>query len=738
MSRRPLTAAIAFVLTLTWHTHALASNTSQADRTAAAASASDPALAAYSPDRHTKTRLAPIVVTGSALPDPRFDEVLAQVSAGKITAAKKTTVTDLTAQPAIVADNFRQVFARTPGIFISEQQVPSFYNVNYRGLGDPHESEFVLFLKDGLPLVSDWLGYATLYAPPAAERIERVEFIRGGATLLYGPQPGPVVNLITRRADPAASFGGHTEQVLGGDNLYATYNEVRGGNGEFGYLAGFDFRRSDGFRQNGDYKVNGFNGSAAWQPSADGLWRADFYTYDSNNGEAGRMTKAQFDADPSQTTSPFNRIWLTRYGASLEHQRVLGEHTALYAKAWVGYFDRLSRRTTNFVAPQPPPTFTQFDRQQFRFGGVDARIQHEWGSNHTLTAGSMLYSVRSPREQSRSVNLQAPGEQGESARFSQRRGGSNVALFAENLFRFGDWSIVPGARIEFVDMFIDETLKLASLNRPAIDRSFERTVPLFGLGVLRELGAHQFYANASQGYRPMRYDDIGNPTAELAGGNDPNVAKALNLEAGFRGAPLPGLFYDISVFNVDMKDRVETRAVAGTLDIERINSGDSRHRGVELQIHYDLLKARDPSRADSLLIFANSSLLDAEITASATPALLGRTPQYAPESLWRAGLIWGTAAGAKLSLTGTWVSAQFWQDSNLATGTGASVIPAQIPAYRVFDLALEYPLFERAQVLAGVNNLSDEVFYSRIRIDGNNGIEPASPRHAYLGFRYQF
>lgn len=683
-------------------------------------------------------RLEAVIVVGTVRPDPPYPSVLPSVRGGKISVGKKTTVVDLAEQPENVTGNFREVFARVSGILISEQQVPSFYNVNYRGLGDPHESEFVLFLKDGLPQVSDWLGYATLYAAPSTERIERIEFIRGGASLLYGPQPGPVVNFITRRASPEAGFAAFTDQVFGTDGLYSTYSEVRGGDGRFGWLGGLDFRKSDGFRQNGDYKLNQGDLSLVYQPSDESLWRFDAYSFDGNNGEAGRLTQAQWEADPDQTTAPFNRINLRRQGASIGHERALGDATALYAQGWVGYFDRFSRRTNTFVPGTPAPTFIQYDRQEFTFGGIDARIQHDWGSDHTLTAGTMLYAVDSPREQSRSANLNARGERGELPRFQQDRGGSYVALFAENLFRLGAWQVVPSARVEFVSMFIDETERLASLRRPAIDRDFDRTVPLLGLGAIRDLGAHQFYANASQGYRPMRYDDIGNPTAELAPTNDPKVAKAQNLEAGFRGAPFAGFFYDVSVFNVRLRDRVETRAVPGALDIERVNSGDSRHRGIEFSLEYDLLATRDDASDDRLTAFVNGSLLDAEITGSVSPALVGRTPQYAPDHLLRAGLIYKAENGTRVALTGTAVASQFWQDSNLPSGSGPTFISAEIPAYRVVDLSIEIPVLEQAQILAGMNNVTDRRFYSRVRIDGNNGIDPAPPRNAYVGFRYVF
>ena len=85
-----------------------------------------------------------------------------------------------------------------------------------------------------------------------------------------------------------------------------------------------------------------------------------------------------------------------------------------------------------------------------------------------------------------------------------------------------------------------------------------------------------------------------------------------------------------------------------------------------------------------------------------------------------------------------YISMLDWQDSNLPSGSGASLIPAEIPAHHVLDFAAELPLFEQARLMAGVNNLTGETYWSRVRIDGNNGIEPAPPRHWYLGFRWDF
>ena len=226
----------------------------------------------------------------------------------------------------------------------------------------------------------------------------------------------------------------------------------------------------------------------------------------------------------------------------------------------------------------------------------------------------------------------------------------------------------------------------------------------------------------------MRYDDIGNPTAALSTDNDPLPSRAENLELGLRGNPAAGWFVDLSVFRVKLNDKIEQQLVNAT-DIERVNSGDARHQGLEFQVEWNLWSGRDT--ANALTLYANGSLLDASITRSANLSLIGRTPQYAPDRILRGGLLWNAENGAKLAISGTHVSTQFWQDSNL----GTALLPAQIPSHSVWDVASEWPVTEGLTVLAGVNNVSDRSYSSRLRSDG---IEVAPRRSSYLGLRFGF
>lgn len=82
----------------------------------------------------------------------------------------------------------------------------------------------------------------------------------------------------------------------------------------------------------------------------------------------------------------------------------------------------------------------------------------------------------------------------------------------------------------------------------------------------------------------------------------------------------------------------------------------------------------------------------------------------------------------KLALMGTFVDQHFADDGNAAN--------FRIPSYAVWDLTFEAKVFKsNVSVIAGVNNLFDERYYSRIR---SNGIDPANGRNYYAGLAFSF
>ncbi|NGX15578.1 TonB-dependent receptor [Wenzhouxiangella sp. XN24] len=691
-----------------------------------------PALLAAENDREPAAELDTVEVLGGGRMDPLLPDTMPSVDDGMVFSGKKTTAIDLEIQPTFVEPNLRQMFARLPGLFVSEQKIPSIYNVNYRGLGNPHESEFVAFFQDSVPLASDLFGYPTIYYLPPAQRVERVEFVRGGSGLLFGPQVGPTINFITRRADAEADAGGSTEHSFGTDGFYSTYNQAQWGDGTFGLMASYDRREADGPRLNEDYQVDAGYLGVAYAGIDDVRIGFDLDLYQSDSGEAGRLTSAEFAANRDLTKTPFNRVEIDRVIATLSYDQQLSADATLNGRAWYSYQDRFSRRSGAFIDPADEPATTNIDQQEFKTFGLDLRYARAWGADHVLTVGTTAYRTDSPRTRHVSPDIRSNTQRPEDLLYDQDRVITYNAVFVENLFRFGKLSLAPAARFERVNYDLFENVQQPSLSRDPIDVDETENEALFGLGAMYQVGeVSEIYANISEAYRPQRFDDLANPSAELAAENAPEVSRAMNYELGLRSSPVNGLVLDVSVFRIEVEDKVEQIQV-NVSDVLRVNSGDSRHQGLEFSVEYDFFALRESQ--SRLLGFVNGSLLDAEITRSVNTSLVGNTPAFAPEYLVRTGLVYENDRW-KVALIATLVDEQFWQDSNLPRGTGDAQIDAVIPSYQVVDLNGEYRVTDAWTLFGGINNLLDEDYYSRVR---NDGIEPAAEQTFHAGFRFEF
>ncbi len=668
-----------------------------------------------------------VVVTGTGYDAGPF---MPEYSGAQIYSGKKTSSHSLAKLPAMQPDQYRQAFTQIPGLLISEVAVPSIVNLSYRGLNDPHESNGLLVMKDGLPVLSDWHGYPTLYYSPPLEAVERVEFIRGGSSLLYGPQPGPALNYVTYDP-PAEKFVGETKHTFGSNSMYSTFNSLGGTYGPVGYYGYYHHRQADGERDNSDYAVHSGNFKTVLKAGETSKLTANFDAYDSESGEAGRLTYAQWAADPEQTTRVADRLWIDRYTGSLTYEQEITGSGLLTIKPWVGYQDRLSRRQTADGA------FTNnLDRQEFTYTGVDNRMRWLWdlfGKEQVLTGGFLFYHSDAPRNRRR--GLERESNDGVEI-FSMDRSTDYWALFAEQLFKWWRLSIVPAFRLELISLKAEEEFN-SGVTRPLIDEDFMSAVPLFGLGVGLDLGKrNELYFNVSQGYQPKEYDDLVNPTSNTQRApQNLDESKTWNYEVGFRGTPATWFSYDTSLFFIDYDNYIESQNIGGG-NVERSNSGHAQFGGWEAAAQADVIGFWDDVRQSkvgetigSFGPFGNIQLLDAKFTGGVND---GNEPAYSPEYLVKWGLTYHLKKWFKATLSSVFAADHYWQDSNAAGAVGIR----EVTAYKVWDLALEAYLYKDIlSIFGGASNLFDETYFSRVRSDG---IEPANGRDIYGGFRVKF
>jgi Fe(3+) dicitrate transport protein len=309
-----------------------------------------------------------------------------------------------------------------------------------------------------------------------------------------------------------------------------------------------------------------------------------------------------------------------------------------------------------------------------------------------------------------------------------------VAVFAENLYRFKWFHVVASARFNHEQIDTHETV---APHPYLVNGVYRKNIPLFGFGIGNDFGhGNETYFNVSQAFRPVRYFDVASPFGRFLPTNNPDATKYLTYEAGVHGWPIAGWYYDASVFQVSVKDGIETLNITPTESID-LNTGDQRSRGLELETSYDLFRLW-PSAPDGahLDLFANASYLDAVYTSSITPGQAGKTPPYAPHYVLKGGLTLAEAPGLKLSLIVVAVASQYFQASDEGILTnGILTTPARIPAYAVADFSGEYAFAGHWRVLGGVSNLTNREYYSRVFISGGR-IEPALTRQFYLGIAY--
>jgi Fe(3+) dicitrate transport protein len=308
-----------------------------------------------------------------------------------------------------------------------------------------------------------------------------------------------------------------------------------------------------------------------------------------------------------------------------------------------------------------------------------------------------------------------------------------AALFAENVFRFQYFHLVTSARFDHEELKSHQTIASRHpLN--LVDATYRKNIPLFGVGIGNDFGhGNETYLNVSQGFRPLRYLDIASPFGNFDPSNNPNPTKYLTYEAGVHGWPSVGLYYDVSLFQVNVHDRIEAQQFRLTETID-VNTGNTRSRGVELEGSYDVLRWWPDDPSDKHLdVFANATYLDAKFTSSSLLNQAGKTPAYAPDYVLKAGLTLRQDRQYKLSLIVDSVGSQFFQDSNLPIGT----TPARIPKYTLLDLSGEYTIGGHLRLLGGIANLTDRHYYSRVFIS-RGLLEPGKDRTFFAGAAYDF
>ncbi len=678
---------------------------------------------------------------------------LNNVEGTAIYAGKKTEaiyLKDINAN--LASNNSRQIYAKVAGINIFESDGSgSQISIGGRGLNPNRISNFNT-RQNGYDISADALGYPESYYSPPAEALERIEILRGAASLQYGTQFGGMINYKFTEAPQTKKISLNSRQTLGSFGFFNSFNQLSGKISKLSYNTFYQYKKYQGWRPNSSLNHHNAFASVKYQFNERFYIKGEytFLTYTSK--QAGGLTDKQFDTDPIQSFRNRNWFKVNWNLVSLSCDYKINDRTRLNFTSFglnagrdaLGYLGRADRTDdTTLNRSLLSDTYKNY--------GAELRFLHRYSflkNQSNFLVGARYYHGKTDRKQ------------GEASKFSDANftflnpdnlensaylfPSENYAVFTENIFQLTNkWSITPGLRYEYIDTRSEGYFRLINKDgagNTLLDvkvneaRENIRSFLLAGIGTQFKINNKlDLYANFSQNYRSINFNDmrVVNPNFQV----DPNLKdeNGYTTDAGLRGAIKNVLYFDLSCFLLKYNDRIGTVLAVDTLSYQiiryRTNVSDSRNLGLEAFAELDWIKLFNKKSAHKFSTFINTSYIQATYINSKQTVYENKKVEFVPTIITRTGV---TYAFKKISFTYqySYTSEQFSDATN--STSSASAIFGLIPAYSVMDFSAGYT-WRFLSIYAGINNLANNSYFTR-RAEGypGPGIIPADPINAYL------
>lgn len=605
--------------------------------------------------------------------------------------------------------------ARVPGVFsLNRYNLAQGLRPSIRGFGA--RSNFgvrgIRVLVDGVPLTMPD-GQTELDGLDLG-LVERMEVLRGPASVLYGNAAGGVLAIETREPPVLPSM--QLDLSAASLGYQRTRVEMAGSDGNLGALLAFNRTHLDGYRQHGAAQTNSLTAKLRWYAPA-GRLRLSFNAIDNRAEDPGGLTAAQVAVDRPQA-APNN----LRFDADefIRQQRL--------ALVWDGYAagadqyqlrSYLGHREFGNQLGFATSGQTTFERYFSGVGGQYSHYRELIGVPHKITTGFDLEAQQDDRR--RYDNLF--GERGQ-LRQQQDESALSQGLFIEDQINLTEqWQATLGLRYDHVRLAVDD-LYLAESRDDSGSRSLADWNYSAGLSY-RLTPQQSLYARLASSFETPTINELANPQG---GGFNAALqpAQAVSRELGLKGE-WTSLRYALALYRIDLKDEL----VAFSLPTQPgrnfyRNAGQSRRDGLELSLDWQLDDAWRWSVA-----YAYNHYRFTEYQTSAGDFAGKHSPGIPRQTLFTE--LAYEHQGAYIRLGATAQARVYTNDANTQSA----------PGYALLNLRLGKRLQLGEQSLEpylGIDNLLGREYFDNLRINDGSAryFEPGPGRTLYAGLRLLF
>ncbi|PAF51576.1 TonB-dependent receptor plug domain-containing protein [Helicobacter sp. 13S00477-4] len=653
----------------------------------------------------------PIIITGNLLKDSRAEDIRDFTGSRSIVSHQVLHQTGYNA--------LDQAFQSIPGVQIRQDTaIGALPEIHIRGMPSGRAQETQVFL-DGVPLSpAPYSNLALSAFPVTFSMIDRIDVVRGGAAIQYGPtNVGGVINFISKSIpniyESEASL--KTTSYLYNNFLFDTYLRTGGMvNKIFGFQAEGNFVKGNGYRENSQTQLQDYSLKGVIKLQDDSYIKMGYSYYNADVSLPGALIPQLYLENPYMSVRSDDK-------AKSQSHRVFANYNQKFEKflfAQAGefnlltYYNYLHRdlqllRTTNSQFQDSPRNYDVF--------GVNPRltfysIASDWFANTLVLGGQYTLEIMDFKARRYGIAENRPVFSDIKSNTKQRYITNAFAAYVSNEMTFFDFfSITPAIRYENINenyIYQGRTVKV------------DAWLPSMSVGItpIEEIF---IYWNSQRSIRPPQVGHNFDTLGEIF-----STEKAWNHEIGIRYMPNRLSMISLGYFNIDYKGKT----LYDRKNNKFTNQQDVFSQGIELEAYYS------PLFLSNLTLHGSYSYTDSRYKGKNNN---NRIENISPHHFTFDAFYKQNNSYAGISLF--WYSKAFSDKDNIVLEdlVGKAGI---VPAYFSMNFSLGYDFRFKDQIIKttlGINNLLDNKYYYRSSSQvGATGREPAPSRSVFLKISY--
>jgi len=644
-------------------------------------------------------------------------------------------------------NNIGEALRALPGIQAESSNGAYDTHIIIRGAGAKaaYGVREIKIMVDGIPLTDP--DSLTRLDMVDASLIERIEIVKGPNSTLYGANAaGGVINIITK--SPFDNPGLTLKAGYGANNSQDYHLQYAGTVKQFAFLLSGTRRSTDSWRDWNKFETNQFNGRFAWLIDDTSELEMNLSYSEADLQLPGRLTKTQFEEDPSQQTLEWAHTGrdstVARQGLSYRKESPSGTEfkAQVYAQEWEHYHPvpiRINDGGANVFGAdlQENIPLQLFGRKHLLSVGLSAQRDDRDTKAYTyrdlVTTQVNGKTVVAP-PYSRS---DAAGDLAETSRNTVDSWG----IFLQDSIRVTAGTILDlGLRFDRVRFSIDSEIYrewafVTSQNgvpyfayRPAretiaVEKSWDAWSPRLGINQALTSAVNIFGAVATGFQTPAQ--------SEIESNEALDPQRSLNFEVGLKGHFKNGHRLDLTLFSTTIDNEV-VRLMDEYGATIYDNAGRTLHRGAELsgQVHLAAHLALHANYTYSDFTFTDYQ--EAERRGYPAQTVLisrdGNDLPLVPRHKYSFALAYTHPGGVSARLgTVTW-GEYFVNTANTETYSGFTTANCRLGYDR-----------GRFGGFFAIDNLFDKKYAAEVTQSyGKTGYSPAAPRIASVGVTVRF